>query len=202
VTDADPAPHPTDEPTATRPFRVLAFSGSLRAASSNTGLVHLATRSLREQGGDEVEIEVVDWIDQIPYYNEDLEADQLPVVTRWRSTLGAADALVIGMPEYNFGPPAVAKNAIDWATRPYGSAALSGKVIALLTSAGKGGGTNVQQALVPILGYLGNTVVEQPPVTIALGFQRIAADGTTEDPEIVRLVTEKMANLLAALRAR
>jgi len=195
------SPDTTPEPAA--PFQIVAFSGSLRRESSNTGLVNLAIRLLREQANDdEVHIELVDWLRDIPYYDEDLEAEDLAIVARWRAMVMDADALLIGMPEYNFGPSAVAKNAIDWATRPYGGSALRGKVIALLTSAGKGGGTNVQQALTPILGYLGNTIVEKPPVTIAMGMQRIAADGTTEDPEVLEVVGEKVANMLEALRTR
>ena len=182
------------------PFKIIAFSGSLRAASSNRGLVHLATRLLEEQAPGETTVELVDWIDQIPYYNEDLEADQPESVVRWRAAVNACDAMIIGMPEYNFGPSAVAKNAIDWLTRPFGAPAIKGKVIALLTSAGKGGGTNVQQALTPILGYFGNTMIEQPPVTVAMGFQRIAPDGTTDDAEILDVVGAKIAGMLAALR--
>jgi len=109
--------------------------------------------------------------------------------------------MIIGMLEYNFGPSAVAKNPIDWLTRPFGAPAIKGKVIAFLTSAGKGGGTNVQQALTPILGYFANTMIEHPPVTIAMGFQRIAPDGATDDAEILEVVGAKVAGLLAALRA-
>jgi chromate reductase, NAD(P)H dehydrogenase (quinone) len=207
VSTPDSPTPPPDAPAAASsdasgPFRVVAFNGSLRAASSNRGLVHLAIRLMEQQAPGATEIELVDWIDQLPYYNEELEADLPPVVARWRELITSADALLLGMPEYNFGPPAVAKNAIDWLTRPFGKAALTGKVIALLTSGGKGGGTNVQQALTPILGYLGNTMVIDPPVTIALGFQRISPDGATEDMEIIDAVGGKVAAVLAALRAR
>ena len=104
------------------------------------------------------------------------------------------------MPEYNYGPSAVAKNAIDWASRPFGGQALGGKMIALLTSAGKGGGGKVQEAIGPILGLLGNTVVVEPPVNIVLGMNRIQADGSTTDPDVEAAVLAKLDAVLQALR--
>jgi len=189
-----------DQP-APRPFRAIAFSGSLRRGSSNTGLVHLARRlaSSTDLAG-RLQVEVAGWLRDLPFYDPDLEADLPPVAARWRAAVTEADALVIGMPEYNFGPTGFAKNAIDWLTRPLGAHALRGKVIAMLTSGGKGGGTRVQAAVGPILTLLGNTVVDEPPVTIALGAERIAADGTA-DPAVEALVLDKLRHVLAVLEA-
>lgn len=147
-------------------------------------------------------MQIVDWIDQLPYYNADLEANLPDVVHRWRQRITEADAIVIGMPEYNWGPSAVAKNAIDWLTRPLGQHALKGKVIALLTSAGKSGGAQVQAAVGPILGLLGNTIIDEPAVQIAQGVTRISADGHTDDQEIIDLVSAKMANVAKVLDER
>jgi chromate reductase len=179
-------------------FRVLGVSGSLRAGSSNTGLVRLAQRV----APDALAMHIVDWIDQLPYYNFDLETDPPEVVVRWRREVERADAIVMGLPEYNWGPSAVLKNAIDWASRPFGGQALQGKVIALLTSAGKSGGTHVQEGLATILELIGNTVVAEPPVQIAMGPTRISADGQTDDGEIVELVSAKMAAVNTALAQR
>ncbi|WP_413674455.1 NADPH-dependent FMN reductase [Massilia cellulosiltytica] len=41
-----------------------------------------------------------------PYENE--------AVRRWTASIGASDAFIVATPEYNFGPPAVLKNAMDW----------------------------------------------------------------------------------------
>ncbi|MGD9999565.1 MAG: NADPH-dependent FMN reductase [Ilumatobacteraceae bacterium] len=184
--------------TVSARHRVLGVSGSLRAASSNTGLVRLAQRV----APDGLAVHIVDWIDQLPYYNFDLEADPPSVVSRWRDEVTTADAIVIGLPEYNWGPSAVLKNAIDWASRPFGGQALKGKVIALLTSAGKSGGSHVQESLGTILQLIGNTVVTEPAVQIAMGPTRISADGQTDDGEVVALVSAKMAAVADALRAR
>ena len=112
----------------------------------------------------------------------------------------SADALIIGMPEYNFLPTAVAKNAIDWVSRPFGGQVLRGKVVAMITSAGKGGGSKVQASIGPIIGLLGNIVVEEPAVQIVLGANRISADGTTTDPDVETLVQAKLEAVVEALR--
>jgi len=179
-------------------FHVVAFSGSLGSSSSNTGLVRMAARLAPTR----LRFEFVDWLRDLPYYDPDLEADLPAVPTKWRSTIRAADAVVIGMPEYNFGPPGLAKNAIDWLTRPTGNHALSGKVVSMMTSGGKGGGTRVQAGLGPIIGYLGNVVVDEPAINIPFGAERIAVDGTTTDLEIEALVALRMEAVLAALVAQ
>ena len=96
------------------PYRVIAFSGSLRRGSTNTALILMAKRLAPE----ELQIDIVDWVDELPWMNPDLEADPPEPVRRWWDTLRAADGLLVGMPEYNFSPTPLAKNAIDWATRP------------------------------------------------------------------------------------
>jgi chromate reductase len=176
-------------------FRAVAFSGSLRVGSTNTALIHLAARVAPAN----LEIEIVDWIDQLPYYNPDLEADLPEVARKWRQTIVGADAVIIGLPEYNFGASAVAKNAIDWLTRPIPDYPLKAKVIAMLTSAGKGGGAQVQLSLGSILGLLGNEVVDEPVVQIARGVTRIPADGDIDDVEIVELVRQRMVNVAHAI---
>jgi chromate reductase, NAD(P)H dehydrogenase (quinone) len=148
----------------TSTFRAVGFSGSLRAGSSNTGLVRLAASIGATRGLD---VDVVDGLDRLPFYNPDLEPDLPEVALWWRTIVEEADALVIGLPEYNFGPTGLAKNALDWLTRPLGTHSLRGKVVALLTSGGKGGGTRVQQSLGEIITLLGNTVVDEPAIRLA-----------------------------------
>jgi chromate reductase, NAD(P)H dehydrogenase (quinone) len=188
----------SETPTSPRPaFTAIAFSGSLRADSSNTGLVHMAVRL----APDDLAIKVVnDLVWALPFYNADWEDAPPDEVLAWRDALTAADALIIGMPEYNFLPTAVAKNAVDWVSRPYGKHILNHKVVAMLTSAGKGGGSKVQASIAPIIGLLGNTVVEEPKVQIVFGAERIGADGTTTDPEVEPLVRAKLDAVVDALR--
>lgn len=178
------------------PFRVVAFSGSLRHASTNSGLIRLAMRV----APPELSIVLVDWVRELPWMNPDLEADLPPVVQRWHDSVRAADALLIGMPEYNYGPTALAKNALDWLTRPLAERPINGKVIAFLSSGGRSGGGRSQDAMTEILTRLGATVVQEPPVRLALAAERFDEHGDTDDPEIVAVVRAKLAALLDTLQ--
>jgi chromate reductase len=181
-------------------FTMLAASGSLRAGSSNTGLVHMAARLAPA----DLHVIVHRHLDELPYYNADLDTpDALPEpVAHWRRAVAAADALWLAVPEYNWGPSAVLKNAVDWLTRPLGTHTLQGKVISLVTSGGKGGGNRVQPQLAEIIGLLGNVVVTEPPVMISFGAQRIQVDGTTTDPEVEQVVSARLDAVLRALEQR
>jgi chromate reductase, NAD(P)H dehydrogenase (quinone) len=94
---------------------VAVFVGSLRRESFNRkmaqALIAMAPPALR--------LEIVE-IGQLPFFNQDLEADPPPVVRDFKQRVLAADAVLFVTPEYNRGLPAVLKNAIDVASRPYG----------------------------------------------------------------------------------
>jgi chromate reductase len=181
-----------------RPYRVVAFSGSLRQGSTNTALVLMAQRLCPK----ELQIEIVDWVDQLPWMNPDLEADPPEIVTRWWDTLRAADALLVGMPEYNWSPTPLAKNAIDWATRPPDDRAIARVVVAFISSSGRSGGVHAQEKLTTILGYLAAGVVADPPVQLVRIADRIRPDGTTDDLEIEAAVRAKLDAMVTALDAR
>jgi chromate reductase, NAD(P)H dehydrogenase (quinone) len=102
--------------------RILAISGSLRRESHNSLLLRLA----QERAPDHIEIVIWDGLADVPAYNEDNEVDPGAAVLGLRTALVDADALLIATPEYNFGVPGALKNALDWASRPYGGSALSG----------------------------------------------------------------------------
>ncbi|MCY7297958.1 MAG: NAD(P)H-dependent oxidoreductase [Ilumatobacteraceae bacterium] len=176
-------------------FRAIAFSGSLRTGSSNTALIRLAQRI----APPELTIEIIDWVDQLPWMNPDLETDPPEIVQRWWSALRGADALIIGMPEYNGTPTALAKNAIDWATRPPADRAIAGTAVAFLSAAGRSGGQNSQNSVTPVLGFMGASIVEEPPVRLSMLGDRLDADGSTDDPEIIDAVAAKLRAIVDAL---
>lgn len=181
-----------------QPFRAIAFSGSLRKGSTNTALIHLAQRI----SPPELTIEIIDWVDQLPWMNPDLETDPPEVVQRWWAALRGADALIVGMPEYNATPTALAKNAIDWATRPPSDRAIAGTVVAFMSAAGRSGGRNSQSSVTPVLGYMGATIVEEPEVRLSMVGDRVDAEGNTDDPEIIDAVAAKLRAVVDALTLR
>lgn len=182
---------------------ILALSGSLRTGSSNTGLIRLAERIVAVDSDLDLTIVPVDDIDSLPFYNADLEDPTLtpPSVQRWRNRVEECDGLFIASPEYNFGPTALLKNAIDWASRPPGQHALRQKAITLVSSSASTGGKHMTEQLTKILTLLGNTVVDSPEALFVKGAERIFADGSTSDPAVEDIVRARLAGLADCLRS-
>lgn len=138
-------------------MRILAVSGSLRAGSYNTQLL----RAAEAVSPDGVTVELWDGIGDLPIYDQDLEDDVPESVRRLREDWSSADAILIATPEYNGSVPGGLKNAIDWASRPKGDAALLNKTVAVVgASTGQFGALWAQQDLRRILGIAGARVVE------------------------------------------
>ena len=96
-------------------MKVLALSGSLRARSSNSAILRIASRV----APDGIAVEIFAGLDRLPFFNPDddreLDDPRLPAtVKRMRASLAGADALVISSPEYAHGVSGMLKNALDW----------------------------------------------------------------------------------------
>jgi chromate reductase len=124
-------------------MKLLGVSGSLRAASFNTALLH-AAQEVAPQG---VTIEIFRLHD-LPLFNQDVEDQGDPApVQAWKDAVRGADALLLACPEYNGGVTGVLKNAIDWASRGSPSA-LQGKTACIIgASPGVTGTVRAQDAL-------------------------------------------------------
>ncbi len=106
------------------PTRIVALVGSLRAGSLNRRIAE----TLRDQAPAGVVVEIAEGLENLPFYNEDLDPTATPAgAVALRELVAGADAVLAVTPEYNGTMPAVLNNAIDWLSRPYGAAALSGK---------------------------------------------------------------------------
>src|ERR1700682_2784588 len=91
--------------------RLLAISGSLRAASSNMALLQAACLLARPP----LIVELYDGLALLPHFNPDLDTDAAaPPVSDLRARIRAADGLLISSPEYARGVPGSLKNALDW----------------------------------------------------------------------------------------
>jgi len=84
-------------------------------------------------------------IDDLPMFNQDLEPNRPESTLRLKREIEAADAILIVTPEHNRSIPAVLKNAIDWASRPYGKNSWAGKTVAVTGTSGGAVGTAVSQ---------------------------------------------------------
>ncbi len=133
--------------------RILGIAGSLRAGSVNRRLLAAVAYELPA----DVTLEVWDDLEEVPPFNEDLEGGQAPAaVTELRSVIKGADGVLIATPEYNGSIPGQLKNALDWASRPRGTAVLEGKPVATLSaSPSRRGGAGAQADLRKVLGVIG-----------------------------------------------
>ena len=103
---------------------VTVLVGSLRADSANRKLAE----TLRNLAPEGVELRIAENLDQLPFYNEDIDGTDVPTAAAaLRQQVAASDRVLVVTPEYNATIPAVINNAIDWLSRPYGEGAIVGK---------------------------------------------------------------------------
>ncbi len=108
---------------------IVVLVGSLRSDSLNRRLAE----QLVSDAPAGLRLEIVEGLAELPFYNEDLDTDEVPEsAQRLRDCVADADRVLVVTPEYNGTMPAVLKNAIDWLSRPYGVGALTGKRLAVL----------------------------------------------------------------------
>ena len=136
-------------------MRLLGISGSLRAGSFNTHLLHNAAELVPQ--GVSLDIRT---LHGIPLYDADEEAaNGLPAaVVDLKQAIASADGVILATPEYNNGIPGVFKNAIDWASRPPADVAevFGGRPFAILGASPGGFGTLLaQNDWLPVLRTLG-----------------------------------------------
>lgn len=134
------------------PFKLAIIVGSNRKASINLRLA----RALGKLGSASFMPHFAQ-IDDLPMFNQDLEATAWPdTATRLKNEIEGAQAVLVVTPEHNRSIPAVLKNAIDWAARPSGKNTWRSKPIAIIgASPGSIGTACAQQHLRVILGNLG-----------------------------------------------
>jgi chromate reductase, NAD(P)H dehydrogenase (quinone) len=172
-------------------FYILGFAGSLRKGSYNRSLLQAAGELLPAN----VELELFD-LEGIPPYNQDLELQPPSKVTEFKAKIRACDALLIATPEYNYSIPGVLKNAIDWASRPYGDNAFEDKAIAFMgASIGMIGTARAQYHLRQSCVFLNMHPMNQPEVMVPYAPDKIK-DGKVTDPVTRDLIKELLEGLV------
>jgi len=158
--------------------KVLLISGSLRAESYNTSLLRAFETKLTDDAQ-------VAWADiNLPLFNEELEADFPAAAETLRQQILNSDVIIIATPEYNRGTTGALKNAIDWASRPYGQNAWQGKrVLVVSASYSSLGGAMAAYQVKQSLLHLDAVVLGQPEFMVG--------DVSNKFDETNRLVDEK-----------
>jgi len=183
-------------------INILGIAGSLRKGSYN----RYALQAAQELLPDGATLDLVD-LHGIPVFNQDDESVPPAAVLEFKRKILAADAILFATPEYNYSLPGGLKNAIDWASRPYGQSAWQGKTAAIMgASVGNFGTARAQYDLRKILVALDMPVVVQPEVMIGNAAERFDQDGSLTDERSRQLIRKLLSTLVqlekSARRAR
>ncbi len=175
-------------------IRIVGINGSLRAKSYNQAALRIAKEMLPEH----IEFEIIS-IGDLPFYNEDLEADLPAAVQAFREQIWRADAVFIVSPEYNGSVTGVLKNALDWASRPHGRSPLIGKPVATMGIGGRSGTAKAQAHIREILHRLRARVVDQPEVHIAFRQEMFDEENNIIDAEVQQKIRSLLQELILAV---
>ncbi|HEY8555418.1 MAG TPA: NADPH-dependent FMN reductase [Burkholderiales bacterium] len=179
---------------------IIGLAGSLRQDSYNAALLRAAARAMPE--GAMLRIES---IAGIPLYNGDEEASHgVPApVARLKDAIANADGLLLAAPEYNNSLPGVAKNAIDWLSRPPSDAArvFGGKPVAVIGASTGGFGTVLAQAAwLPVFRALGAVYWSGGRLAVARAPDVFDANGGIVDPRVAESLRRFLAGFVAFVR--
>jgi chromate reductase len=165
------------------------FIGSLSRESINRtlskALIRLAPPNL-----DLVEIPIGD----LPLYNRDLDSDYPAPAQALKDAIANVDAVLFVTPEYNRDIPGALKNAIDWASRPYGTNSFSRKPSAVIgASPGKIGTAVAQQNLRSILSFCNSPQMNAPEAYIQFTPGLVTAEGEVTDEATEQFLRDFMS---------
>jgi chromate reductase len=156
-------------------YQVGYFVGSLARASINRKLAVALTR-LAPSTLDLREIPIGD----LPLYSYDYDKDYPPAGKALKEAIASVDAVLFVTPEYNRSIPGALKNAIDWASRPWGTNSFARKPSAIIgTSPGKIGTAVAQQHLHSIMGFCNS-----PQMTAIEAYIQFEQGLITDDGEV------------------
>lgn len=170
-------------------MKILAISGSLRAASHNTALL----RAVARLAPTEICVELYRDLGKLPLFNPDLESDDPPAIATLRKKLIAADAVLIASPEYAHGVSGVLKNALDWMVS---CEAFVYKPVALLNTSKRA--VHAQASLKETLTVMSARVIEESSIALPILGNGLDVAAIVADPDISMALCEALRALQAA----
>ena len=170
-------------------YKVGYFVGSLASGSINRtlaqALIRLAPHDLEFH-----EIQIAD----LPLYSRDYDAEYPAVGTRLKDDIASMDALLFVTPEYNRSVPGALKNAIDWASRPWGENSFARKPSATIgASPGSIGTAVAQQSLKSILSYCNSPQMNAVEAYIQFKPEVFTEQGEVLDEKTVTFLRDYMS---------
>jgi len=178
-------------------IHLLGLSGSLRHASNSTAVL----RGIQDALAPRAALNIFS-LHGMALYNEDEDGQHTPESVRaLRSAIETSDGVIMISPEYNHGMSGVLKNALDWASRPFGQSVLRGKpVLTMTASPAFTGGVRAQQQMNETLASIPARPVLRPQIVIG-GVHEKVRDGRLVDEATLRFALVGVDDLLDEIRA-
>jgi chromate reductase len=169
-------------------YKVGYFVGSLSSTSINREL----SKALIRLAPDDLSFSEIP-IGNLPLYSPDYDADLPPEATALKEAIAASDAILFVTPEYNRSIPGALKNAIDWASRPWGQNSFDQMAAAVIgASPGQLGTALAQQSLRGVLSYCNARQMTAPEAYISYSTEVFPGDGEVTDESTKTFLTDFM----------
>jgi chromate reductase len=177
-------------------LNILGFAGSLRNGSYNRALLRVAADLVPK----DVKLDIFD-LEGIPLFNQDLENSMPEIVKKFKAKIRSADAILIATPEYNYSIPGVLKNAIDWASRPYGDNSFDSKPVAVMSaSPGMLGGARAQYQLRQLFVFLNMYPLNKPEIFVTFANQKFDEKSKLTDENTKEFIKQLLQALVVWTR--
>jgi chromate reductase len=181
-------------------IKILGISGSIRKQSFNTSVLKHVQSVATTKNNGAVEFKIAD-ISTLPLYNQDIEdfGEAPESVQQVRKLIKEADAIVFVTPEHNYSIPTAMKNALDWASRPFGQNAFENKPGGILSaSIGGMGGIKAQVHLRHILTNALNVhLINRPEVIVPFASTNIDENGSIKDENVKKNINIFLDELIS-----
>jgi NAD(P)H-dependent FMN reductase len=171
-------------------MRVLAISGSLRAASHHTTLL----RAVARIAPPSIDVVLYQGIGDLPLFNPDVESTPPQSVVDLRNQILTADALLIASPEYAHGVTGAIKNALDWMV---GNESFVHKPVGLLNASPRA--THAYAALRETVTVMSACIIDEASITVPLLGSHLDEDGIVQHAEISAALLGVLESLKAAV---
>ncbi len=160
--------------------KIVAISGSTRAASTNLNLI----KAIADLTTDRLDLTIFNGLAGIPHFNQDMDNGSSPKeVEDFRHLLRESDGILICTPEYAMGVPGSLKNAIDWTVS---SMEFSKKPTALITASSLG--EKGHQSLLETLRIIESNITHKTQLLISFAKTKISRENHITNPKTLEQV--------------
>jgi chromate reductase len=158
--------------------------GYLVGSLSSTSINRVLAKAIIKLAPEDLEFSEIR-IDNLPLYSPDYDSDYPPEARALKQAIDAADAILFVTPEYNRSIPGALKNAIDWASRPWGQNSFNHIPAAVIgASPGQLGTALAQQAMRGVLSFCNARQMTAPEAYIKYSTDIFTPDGDVLDDSV------------------